>query len=84
MAKTVFRLWDPDQVTLFPAAFRDLMPKEHLVHFVREVVTTQLDLTAGFRRFLHRGLVKVRAEWRRICVAHNLLKLAAVQIPATA
>ena len=33
----------------------------------------------GFRQFLLRGLVKVRAEWSLICTAHNLLKLAAVR-----
>ena len=29
----------------------------------------------GFRRFLLRGLQKVRAEWKLICLTHNLLKL---------
>ena len=29
----------------------------------------------GFRRFLLRGLQKVRGEWSLICVGHNLLKL---------
>lgn len=32
----------------------------------------------GFRQFLLRGLVKVRAEWSLLCTAHNLLKLAQV------
>ena len=30
---------------------------------------------AWFRRFLLRGLQKVRAEWKLICLTHNLLKL---------
>ena len=29
----------------------------------------------GFRRFLLRGLDKMRGEWSLICVGHNLLKL---------
>ena len=29
----------------------------------------------GFRRFLLRGLEAVQAEWRLICLGHNLLKL---------
>lgn len=31
----------------------------------------------GFRRFLLRGIEKVRAEWRLVCLAHNILKLIA-------
>ncbi len=29
----------------------------------------------GFRRFLLRGITKVRQEWALVCTAHNLLKL---------
>ena len=29
----------------------------------------------GFRRFLLRGLEKIRGEWRLVCLGHNLLKL---------
>ncbi|HVP45486.1 MAG TPA: transposase [Bryobacteraceae bacterium] len=29
----------------------------------------------GFRRFALRGIRRVRAEWRIICLTHNLLKL---------
>jgi hypothetical protein len=29
----------------------------------------------GFRRFLLRGLVKIRGEWRLVCVTHNLLTI---------
>ena len=42
-----------------------------------EPVFGQIKEARGFRRFLHRGLEKVRAEWRLVCTAHNLLKLAA-------
>jgi len=34
----------------------------------------QIKERRGFRRFLFRGLEKVRAEWRIICLTHNLLK----------
>jgi transposase len=44
MAKEVFRRWDVDQCELFPAAFRDLVPAGHLVHFLRRVVAEDLDL----------------------------------------
>ena len=30
----------------------------------------------GFRQFLLRGMTKVQDEWRLVCTAHNLLKLA--------
>ncbi|MFZ5597043.1 MAG: transposase [Bacillota bacterium] len=29
----------------------------------------------GFRRFLLRGLEKVRCEWLLLCLTHNILKL---------
>jgi hypothetical protein len=29
----------------------------------------------GFRRFLWRGLAKIRGEWRRVCLTHHLLKI---------
>jgi len=40
-----------------------------------EPVFGQIKERRGFRRFLFRGLEKVRAEWRIICLTHNLLKL---------
>ena len=39
-----------------------------------EPVFGQIKDARGFRRFLLRGLEKVRAEWRLICLTHNLLK----------
>jgi len=41
-----------------------------------EPVFGQIKAARGFRRFLLRGLDKVRGEWAMICTAHNLLKLA--------
>ena len=31
----------------------------------------------GFRRFLLRGLEKVKTEWGILCIAHNIAKVAA-------
>ena len=40
-----------------------------------EPVFGQIKAARGFRRFLLRGLDKIRGEWRLVCVTHNLLKL---------
>ena len=40
-----------------------------------EPVFGQIKEERGFRRFLLRGLTKVKAEWQLICLTHNLLKL---------
>jgi len=40
-----------------------------------EPVFGQIKEWRDFRRFLLRGLCKVRAEWKLICLSHNLLKL---------
>lgn len=40
-----------------------------------EPVFGQIKEWRGFRRFLLRGLQKVRSEWKLICLTHNLLKL---------
>lgn len=40
-----------------------------------EPVFGQIKQARGFRRFLMRGLEKVRNEWKLICLTHNLLKL---------
>lgn len=40
-----------------------------------EPVFGQIKEERGFRRFLLRGLEKVKAEWQLICASHNLLKL---------
>ena len=41
-----------------------------------EPVFGQIKQARGFRQFLLRSLAKVRDEWRLVCTAHNLLKLA--------
>jgi len=40
-----------------------------------EPVFGQIKQIRGFRQFLLRGFENVRAEWRLICLTHNLLKL---------
>ena len=40
-----------------------------------EPVFGQVKDARGIRSFLLRGIVKVKAEWRLICLTHNLLKL---------
>ncbi|MDP7179296.1 MAG: transposase [Verrucomicrobiota bacterium] len=40
-----------------------------------EPVFGQLKGVRGFRQFLLRGLNNIRAEWRLICLTHNLLKI---------
>lgn len=46
---------------------------------VVEPVFGQIKEARGFRRFLLRGLTKVRSEWSLIALTHNLLKLHAAQ-----
>lgn len=40
-----------------------------------EAVFGQIKQARGFRQFLFRGVEKVKAEWRLICLGHNLLKM---------
>jgi hypothetical protein len=45
MSKT-FRAWDVDQVWLLPPSVHDFVPAGHPAHLVRELVRSELDLTA--------------------------------------
>jgi hypothetical protein len=40
-----------------------------------EPVFGQIKEARGFRRFLLRGVQKIRGEWRLVCLTHNLLKI---------
>ena len=40
-----------------------------------EPVFGQIKEARGFRRFLRRGLAKIRGEWCLVCLTHNLLKI---------
>jgi transposase len=42
---------------------------------VVEPVFGQIKGVRGFRRFSMRGLEKIKAEWRLVCLTHNLLKI---------
>jgi transposase len=42
-----------------------------------EPVFGQVKEARGFRRFLLRGVAKIKVEWSLVCTAHDLLKLAA-------
>ena len=44
------------------------------LHIV-EPVFVQMKQGRGFWQFLLRGLKKVRGEWKRVCLTHNLLKI---------
>jgi len=41
----IFREWSPEQSTMFPVCAMDLVPKNHLAHFIRNVISEQLDLS---------------------------------------
>lgn len=49
-----------------------------------EPIFGQIKHVRGFRQFLLRGLEKIRAEWRLVCLTHNLLKLFRSQAWAVA
>jgi len=42
---------------------------------IGEPVCGQIKEVRGFRRFLLRGLEKIRGEWRLVCLTHHLLKV---------
>jgi transposase len=50
MSKT-YREWNPEQRVMFPPCALDLVPDGHLVHFVRNVVSEQLDLSEILDRY---------------------------------
>jgi len=40
-----------------------------------EPVCGQSKAARGFRRFVLRGVAKIRGAWRLVCLTHNLLKI---------
>jgi transposase len=54
MSEKVFRPWVIDQHQMFPPSPMDMVPRDHLVHFIREIVQDELDLSAIFAKY--RGL----------------------------
>jgi len=70
----------PKDITVKQRMARKLRTKKGRETYARrkssvEPVFGQIKEVRGFRRFLLRGLEAVRAEWRLICLTHNLLKL---------
>jgi len=57
MTKLVLRRWDVSQGEMFPPAFKDLVPANHLVHFIREVVIEDLDLSAIYAAYTEHAAV---------------------------
>src|SRR6516164_2443431 len=50
MAKT-FREWNPEQKVMFPSCALDMVAEGHLVHFIRNVVSEELDLSEILNRY---------------------------------
>jgi transposase len=54
-------------------------PEGRAVYARRKVIVEpvfgQIKEARGVRRFLLRGLAKIRGEWRLVCLTHNLLKI---------
>ena len=72
----------PAGLTVKEAMARKLATKSGAAVYARrkvivEPVFGQIKEARGFRRFLLRGLAKVRGEWSLIALTHNLLKLHA-------
>lgn len=73
------------QVTETPTTAKERMaakvrtPEGRAVYARRKVIVEpvfgQSKEARGFRRFLGRGLAKIRGEWRLVCLPHNLLKI---------
>ena len=72
----------PAGLTIKQRMARKLATKQGAAVYARrkvipEPVFGQIKEARGFRRFLLRGLVKVRGEWSLVALTHNLLKLHA-------
>ena len=70
----------PASLTIKQRMARKLATKQGAAVYARrkvipEPVFGQIKEARGFRRFLLRGLAKVRAEWSLVALTHNLLKL---------
>jgi len=51
MSNKTFRPWVVDQHQMFPPSPLDLVPADHLVHFIRDLVREELDLGAIFAAY---------------------------------
>jgi transposase len=73
----------PANLTIKDTMARKLATKKGAAVYARrkvivEPVFGQIKEARGFRRFLLRGIAKVRGEWSLIALTHNLLKLRSV------
>jgi transposase len=51
MSEKTFRPWIVDQHQLFPSSPIEMVPSNHLVHFIRDIVRDELDLSAIFAKY---------------------------------
>jgi len=69
---------DPPATAKERMAAKVKTPEGRAVYAKRKVIVEpvfgQIKEARGFRRFLLRGLAKIRGEWRLVCLTHNLLK----------
>jgi hypothetical protein len=75
----------PTEILEAPATAKERMtakvqtPEGKALYARRKVIVEpvfgQIKEARGFRRFLLRGLQKIRGEWRLVCLGHNLLKI---------
>jgi transposase len=73
------------EVSAEPATAKERMaakvrtPEGKVLYSRRQVIVEpvfgQIKEARGFRRFLLRGLKKIRGEWSLVCLTHNLLKI---------
>ena len=73
------------EVSAEPATAKERMaakvrtPEGKVLYSRRKVIVEpvfgQIKEARGFRRFLLRGLKKIRGEWSLVCLTHNLLKI---------
>lgn len=47
----LFKTWSVDQLMLLPPSVQELVPEEHLAHFVRDTVRDSLDLSAILKTY---------------------------------
>jgi transposase len=70
---------DPPATAQERMAAKVRTPQGRVLYARRKVIVEpvfgQIKEDRGFRRFLLRGLAKIRGEWRLVCLTHNLLKI---------
>jgi hypothetical protein len=79
----------PQSLTVAQRMGRKLATKEGRAIYSKrkesvEPVIGQIKHVRGFRQFLLRGIDRVKAEWRLMCLGHNVLKMwrSGIGLPA--